>query len=182
MVATTSLLCPKNDCQQIVNEFWPCILHSPRAVQWYWPIIKLSAAFLDKHAVDDIVNRPKNQCQSNVNDFRPRILENHGALQPHSSIIRLSAAILGNNACDGIGTMAWKGASTEGEWFLALHLGTWWGCATTSINNWTIGLLFRQKCFWRHRHYGLKLNINGASTILGLASSKIKGLVKHIDP
>jgi len=35
MIATTLLLCPKNERQQSVNDFWPCILEKARVVRQY---------------------------------------------------------------------------------------------------------------------------------------------------
>jgi len=49
------------------------------------------------------------------------------------------------------------------------------------MHNRLIGRLSRQKCFWRQRTYALKMSVNGASTILGLASSLIKGPCGEID-
>jgi len=57
-VATTSLLCPKNERQGSVNDFWPWISDNPRALQRYQHIIELSAVFLGKNAIDDIVTTP----------------------------------------------------------------------------------------------------------------------------
>jgi len=54
MVVATFLLCPKNERQQSVNEFWPCILEYAWAVQRRYSIIVLSAAFLGKISCDNI--------------------------------------------------------------------------------------------------------------------------------
>jgi len=37
MVVTTFLLCPKNERQQSVNDFWPCILENAWAVRRVLP-------------------------------------------------------------------------------------------------------------------------------------------------
>jgi hypothetical protein len=49
MVATTSLLCPKNVRQRSVNNFWRCMMENPRAVRRHDATITLSAAFLGKN-------------------------------------------------------------------------------------------------------------------------------------
>jgi len=51
-VATTSLVCPKNERQRSVNDCWPCISDNPRAQRRYQHIIELSAVFLGKNAID----------------------------------------------------------------------------------------------------------------------------------
>jgi len=58
MVATTSLLCPENECQWRVNDLWPCILENARDVRRHYSIIKLSAAFLGKNVFTDFVTMP----------------------------------------------------------------------------------------------------------------------------
>jgi hypothetical protein len=55
MVEANLLLCPNNDRQQSVNNFWPCILEIAWAVRRCYPIIALLAAFRGK-------NSGKNSC------------------------------------------------------------------------------------------------------------------------
>jgi len=56
------------------------------------------------------------------------------------------------------------------------------GYRTTLIHNWTIGRLSWQKCFRRPPHSALKTIVNGASTIVGIASWNIMGLWDYFDP
>jgi len=56
------------------------------------------------------------------------------------------------------------------------------GCVATLTHDWTIGRVSRQKFLLRHHTYALKMSVNGASTILGLPSSLIKGPCCDIDP
>jgi hypothetical protein len=56
MVVATFLLCPKNERQQSVNDFWPCILENAWAVQRGYPIIAPSAAFLGKTTCNNIAS------------------------------------------------------------------------------------------------------------------------------
>jgi len=53
-VATTSLLCPKNELRWSINDFWPCSMDNPRAVLRHWAIIWLSASFLGQNGCYDI--------------------------------------------------------------------------------------------------------------------------------
>jgi len=64
------------------------------------------------------------------------------------------------------------------EWqqFEALHFRHLRGCAKTLIHYWTIGHLFRPKCFRRHRNYAINMSVTGASTNVSLPASKIIGL------
>jgi hypothetical protein len=54
-VATTSLLCPKNERQWSVNNVCLCIADNPRVVRRNQNIIALSAIFLGENAFDNIV-------------------------------------------------------------------------------------------------------------------------------
>jgi len=64
-----------------------------------------------------------------------------------------------------------KCASTEGQRLLALHFGNCMGCAATLHHNRAISCLSRQNHLQQHRNYGLKMSVNGASTIFSFASS-----------
>ena len=81
MVATTSLLCPKNERHQSVNDFWPCILEKARLVRQHWVIIKLSAAFLGRNASGRIVTLSQNERQWSFNDFWSCMLDNLTAMK-----------------------------------------------------------------------------------------------------
>jgi len=54
MPGVTSLLCPKDECQRSVNNFWHCVVENPRAVQRHCYIIVILAAILGKNAWDII--------------------------------------------------------------------------------------------------------------------------------
>jgi len=81
MVATISLLCPKNELQWSINDFWHCIMEMARVVQWHWPIIELSAAFLGKNCCVKIVTMSHNESQRSVHDFWLCILDNLIAME-----------------------------------------------------------------------------------------------------
>jgi len=81
MVATTSLLYPKNERPRSVNDFWHCILEKTRVVRRHWPIIELSAAFLGKNTSDNIITMSHNERQRSVNDFWLCILANLTAME-----------------------------------------------------------------------------------------------------
>ena len=81
MVATTSLVCPKNERQRSVNNFWPCILEKARVVRRHWLIIELSSAFLGKDASSKIVTWSQNERQQSVNDFSSCMLDNPTAME-----------------------------------------------------------------------------------------------------
>jgi len=57
---------------------------------------------------------------------------------------------------------------------LAMRLRKWEGSAATLTENRTIGRLSWQKSFQQHRHYALKMSVNGASTTFGHASWKMR--------
>jgi len=81
MVVTISLLCPKNERQWSVNDFWHCILQKARVVRWHWPIIELSAACLCKHTSDGIVTMCYNEYQQSINKFWLCMLDNLTAME-----------------------------------------------------------------------------------------------------
>jgi hypothetical protein len=81
MVATTSLLCPKNERQWRINDFWPCIVEKTRVAWWDWPIIKLSAAYLGKDCSINIVTTSHNECQWSVNNVWLDILDNSMSME-----------------------------------------------------------------------------------------------------
>jgi hypothetical protein len=97
MVTATFRLCPKNEHQQSVNNFWPCILENAWGARRHYPIITLSAAFLGKNSGKTSLLCPKNERQWSVNDFWPCIMENPRAVRRHQAIITLLAALPGKN-------------------------------------------------------------------------------------
>ena len=56
MVVTTSVQCPKHECQQSVNDFWPCIMENTRIVRRHCAIVELPAAFLYENGCDNIAS------------------------------------------------------------------------------------------------------------------------------
>jgi len=56
------------------------------------------------------------------------------------------------------------------------------GCAFTVGHNQTIGRLSIEQWWWQHFYYVLKMSVNRASTIFGLASSKLHGLCGNVTP
>jgi len=109
-------------------------------------------------------------------------MENPSAAWRYKAIVKLSAVFLGENRCDNIASMSETWFSTERQRLLALHLAKCNGSAATLSHNRSISGLSRHTWFRRHCHRALKMSINRASTIVGLASWKIKGLCDYIDP
>jgi hypothetical protein len=56
IVATTSLLCPKNEHQQSVKDFWLSIIANASTVPRHEAITKLLAAFIGENNRDIIAN------------------------------------------------------------------------------------------------------------------------------
>jgi len=81
LIATTLLRCPRNECQQRVNDFWPCILENARVVRWHWSMIDLSAAFLRKNGYVKIVSMSHNEGQQSINNPWSCILDNLTAME-----------------------------------------------------------------------------------------------------
>ena len=81
MVATTSPLCPKNECQRSVNDFRHCIMEKARDVRRHRPIIELSADILGKNTSNKIVTMSHTECQRSVNDCWLCILDNLTAME-----------------------------------------------------------------------------------------------------
>ena len=54
MVVTLQQPTPKNEHQRSVHDFLSCIVHTLRVMEWRYPIISLSAAFMAKDASDNI--------------------------------------------------------------------------------------------------------------------------------
>jgi hypothetical protein len=71
--------------------------------------------------------------------------------------------------------------TNECQQLLALHPGKCKGCTATLCHKRIIGPVSVYRFFWRHCHDTLKMSVNGASTIIGLTSWKIKGLCACID-
>jgi len=107
---------------------------------------------------------PKNEHQQSINDLWPSILEKPWSVPQHQPIIEQLAAIIGDNGCDSITTMSSNWASTEYEWFLALHLRQSKDCGAILTSNQTICRLSSRRCLWQHRHYVLRISVNRAST------------------
>jgi len=60
MLVRISLLPPKNQSQQSVNDFWSCIMQTQMVMLWCQPIIIVSAAFMGKIASDNIATNSWN--------------------------------------------------------------------------------------------------------------------------
>jgi len=81
VVATTLLLCPKNERHRSINDFGPCIMQKARVVRRHWLIIELSAAFLGKKASSKIVTLSQNERQWRVNNFWFGMLDNSTVME-----------------------------------------------------------------------------------------------------
>jgi len=119
MVATTSLLCPKNERQWSVNDFWPCILEQARVVRLHWLIIRLSAYCLGKNASSRIVTLSQNERHRSVKDFWSCMLNNLMAMECRQPTMNSSAAFNGKDASDDIPSASYNWAPTQRQQF-------WW--------------------------------------------------------
>jgi hypothetical protein len=81
MVPTTSQLCPKNECQRSVNDFWPQSLAKAWVVWRHWLLIDLSASVLGKNASVNLTTVSHNERQWSVKEFWLCILHNLMAIE-----------------------------------------------------------------------------------------------------
>jgi hypothetical protein len=70
----------------------------------------------------------------------------------------------------------------ERQQLLALHLRKCWGCMVTSTYNRMFGRLSWLQRLRQHRYHIPKITVNGASTIISLASRKMLALYGDINP
>jgi hypothetical protein len=84
------------------------------------------------------------------------------------------AAFIGKRDSNIVSAPLWEWASTEGEWFLALHLVKFVIWLVADIHLWDIGSLYGQKQQWLAPCIILKISFNGASTVLGIKYFVIK--------
>jgi len=89
---------------------------------------------------------------------------------------------MGKDGSDETATTSQRLASTEGQKFWVLHLAHSKGCRTMLSHTQLVGWLYGQKFYWRFSYRLLKMNINGASTIFGVASCTIYGLWNIVIP
>jgi len=131
MLCTTSLLCPENERQWVVNDVRPSILENQSAMRPQWSTIVLSAAFLAKYANDKIMTMSQNERQQNVNDLCAGILHNLTGMERSYTTMYLSAAVVGKSATDDI-------ASASNNWAPTVHRGseryTAMNCIMLSLN------------------------------------------------
>jgi len=113
---------------------------------------------------------PKNEHQLSVTDVWFCIFHTPRAIEQCCPIISLSAAVMGKNASDNTATTSLKSASTEGQQCLVLHLGQCRGYVTLLSPIQLISGHYGEKWKQQSRYHLLKISVNGASTISGLAS------------
>jgi len=70
--------------------------------------------------------------------------------------------------------------SVNGFWHCVMEYPV--GCAVTACHNQIIGRLSIEQWWWQHFHYILKMSVNRASTIFGLASWKLHWMCGDITP
>jgi len=173
---------PKSEHQLSTNEFWPCVLENPRAVQRHRHIIELSAVVLGKHSCDNI-KIMSSRCTSMERQYLlPLHLGYYKGCQAKLTDNRTIGSHLGQNTYNNITAMSYSWATTEFQRFLALHISKSKGCMATLTHHQTICRLSRQKCLRQYHYYVLKMSINGASTLFGFACWKIQGLCSNINP
>jgi len=73
MVATTSLICPKNERQWNFNNVWPCTMENAMAGWHHLAIFELSAAILGENDCDNIATISSNGASTE----RQRLLALH---------------------------------------------------------------------------------------------------------
>jgi len=91
-------------------------------------------------------------------------------------ITNVLAAFIGKYDTNIVKAAFWEWASTEHQWFWALNYGQFMFRLVADIHWWDIGSLWGQK---QQRHAPcriLKMSVNGASTVLGLAYFVIEAM------
>jgi len=106
MVATTSLLGPKNNRQQSDKAFWPSIMDTARDVRHSNTYSNYQSLFNAITLSMTLSVWRKIKWQRSLNELRPSILDIVRAVQLHCSILELFAAIVGKNAEDKIVSMS----------------------------------------------------------------------------
>jgi len=69
MLLTISLTPPEKERQWSVNDSWSGILETLRAMEWHWPTIHLSAAYIGKNASDNIRSTSYNSAPTECQQF-----------------------------------------------------------------------------------------------------------------
>jgi len=141
----------------------------------------------------------ENERQHSVNDFRCCILYNPRAMLQLLPIIKVLAAFIGNNVNVDVASpenqrqqsvnrvstehqQSINRASTEHQQSWVLHRVWSKDYATAFTHNQPIGSLYAQKG-QQHGHSPIvKMSVNRASTISGVASCIIQGLCCGLDP
>jgi len=174
--------CVKSDCQQSVDDSYSYTFDNHRAP--FSPRSKLNVLVRVKaeKANNMLVAPSQNEHQRSIQDFLFYTFDNQWAALSPPAKVNLLLSIIGKKANDTLVAPSSKSVSTQRQQYLALHLGISKGYVATLTYNQTICRLARQKCFWQHRCFVLKMSITRVSTILGLASWKIQGLWSDINP
>jgi len=129
-----------------------------------------------------LLTNPGNECQRSVNNFWSSESDNQMKTWSLWHLIAVLAAIEAKIASVDITTIAQKRASTECPQFLFLHLGYRNSIAMISSYNGMVGCLYGLQWQQRDRYHLLKMSVNGASTIFGLASWTLKTLCIGFNP
>lgn len=91
------------------------------------------------------------------------------------------AALICKIAREEIADISIKSGSIECQQFLVLHLGYSKGYGKTSTNNYSIGCLWGPEYQDQYRYCLLKIGVNGASTMFGVAPWIIQGLCNGVN-
>jgi len=111
--------------------------------------------------------------QRSVNDIWSSKEGNRKVIWELSSITNVFSDFIGKTASDTVTAPSWKWASTEGLWFLALHLGLSECWFEVVIHIRCIGGLFRHNNAWYLCYPIIKMIFNWESTIFSILSQVI---------
>jgi len=120
--------------------------------------------------------------QWSVKDFQSFTSDNQSAALLRHSNVHILAGVISKRAIVMLVAASQNCVSTEHQRLLDSHLGKSNGYAVTSTHNRTDGHLSRQKHLCKYHYYVLKMSINGASKIDGLASLDILWLSSNSHP
>jgi len=122
----------------------------------------------------------ENEYQWSVNDFWLCILGNLSGNWLETTKNEVIAAFRGKNDSNSLPAPCWKWGSKERERFSVMHPG-YSKRRFVAINHiWTDGGLFRQNSAWHKCYIIMKMIINSASTIFGLAYWVFKALHRYL--
>jgi len=119
---------------------------------------------------------PENEGQWSVNDVWSGIFGNLTGDWLQIPINAVLATIWGKNNSNMLSAPSWKWASMEHQRFLVWHLGQSKCCFVAIIHILSNGSLFNWQSTWHICYPIMKMSVNWASTMFGVAYSVIMAL------